>query len=70
LEADRFPLLSGVDPYGDTVFNRRQMDRLLDELAALIPGVSSEQQRMLTALSLMCERCRSAVHHYVWFVGD
>ncbi|HEY8728482.1 MAG TPA: hypothetical protein VIL94_02790, partial [Acidothermaceae bacterium] len=37
VDAERFPLLSGVDPYGDTVFNRLQMSRLMDEVHQLMP---------------------------------
>lgn len=70
VDAERFPLLSAVDPYGDTIFNRLQMSRLMDEVRELMPRATSEQQRMLTALSLACQRCESSVHQYLWFIGD
>lgn len=70
LDAQQFPLLSGVDPYGKTIFNQRQASRLVDEIRELMPMATSDQQRMLAALALICQRSLSGVHQYVWFIGD
>lgn len=64
------PLLSGVDPYGDTIFNRQQMQRLADEIRSLLPSASPEQRVTLTALALTCQRGQSPPHQYLWFIGD
>lgn len=69
-DAGVYPLLSGVDPYGNTIFNGRQMERLADEIRSLLPSTSQEQKLMLTALALACQRGQSPPHQYLWFIGD
>ncbi|MFF4350330.1 hypothetical protein [Streptomyces sp. NPDC001530] len=67
IDASQFPLLAGVCPYADTVFNTWQTPMLLEELARL------PVERMGPWVDEVRELCRIAeegAHRYVWFVGD
>jgi hypothetical protein len=67
LDQAAFPLLGALDPYGDAVFNRRQIPALLRELDRLPPERSdawADEARTLCGLVLQM------VHHYLVFVGD
>lgn len=70
LDPARFPLLSGIDPYGFTVFNSGQMARLAEEIRDLLPDVPQGQRERLTMLALTCQRGQSPPHQYLWFLGD
>lgn len=72
LDDAHFPLLRYVDLYGDTVFNRLQMDQVLAELKQLKKNVSrsSEEVKYITAIEDMAHRCRSEPHLYLKFRGD
>lgn len=65
-------LLSGVDPYGDTVFNGVQADRLARELADLLErhDLTDRERRGLARLQVLAEQVSSGVHLYLWFIGD
>ncbi|MFJ9697698.1 hypothetical protein [Kitasatospora sp. NPDC101183] len=63
----RFPLLSALIPYGDAMFNQRQVPRLLVELGELpeaCVGPWVEETREL------CRFVEDGPHRYLWFVGD
>ena len=64
-----YRLLTYVDPYGDTVFNRPQMPDLLADLDALRARPGTEE-RGVARLRRLAEECRDGVHLYVWFIGD
>ncbi|WP_202512157.1 hypothetical protein [Streptomyces sp. SID3343] len=62
-----FPMLWALDPYGDAVFNQRQIPLLqaeLDRLPAACGGEWVAQARDL------CQVVRQGVHLYLWFIGD
>ncbi|MCX4678955.1 hypothetical protein OG413_27205 [Streptomyces sp. NBC_01433] len=62
-----FPMLWGPIPYGDAVFNHRQVPLLLaelDRLPAACGGDWVEQARTL------CQVVEQGPHRYLWFVGD
>jgi hypothetical protein len=65
-------LMRGVDPYGDTVFNRIQADDLVNEVDRLATAndATPMERRGLARLRVMAERCRDSVHLYLWFIGD
>jgi len=67
----RFSQLPYVDPYGDTLFNRPQMEPLLAEWA-LLPreGLGPADAAVLDAVERLAARCRDGVHLYLKFVGD
>ena len=65
------PLLSGIDRYGDTVFNRQQIPRVSDEWRSLLRWASTEEQRALIGeIVVLCEECQSSIHIYLRIVGD
>jgi hypothetical protein len=62
------PLLSEIDWYGDTTFNRLQMPRFLLGWAELAKqGKSPEEVELIKQLA---ERCQGGVHLYLKFIGD
>jgi len=71
LEDDHFTLLRYVDLYGNTVFNRMQMDQMLIELEQLKNSSrSNEEINYIKQLEDMARRCQSEPHLYLKFYGD
>jgi hypothetical protein len=65
------PFLASIDPYGDTVFNRLQMDRFLSEWARVMTKARTPEERALvSAIQALACRCRDEVHLYLKFIGD
>ncbi len=66
-----FPLSSGIDLYGNTVFNRLQMKDLLKELDLISANTADpDSKRFLTRIRDLAVRCRDEPHLYVKFYGD
>lgn len=70
LSPSRFPLLSGVSRYEDTMFNSLQMDRLPAEIEQLMAESPHERLSMLTKLIELCRAGSMAGDHQLWFIGD
>ncbi|MFL6054034.1 MAG: hypothetical protein ACJ72W_14120 [Actinoallomurus sp.] len=68
LDRARFPMFGHLLPYGDTIFNARQIDTLLNELPKLPPGLLTDD--FADALRELCRFAREAPHRYLWFIGD
>jgi hypothetical protein len=66
----RFELLRFVDPYGDTVFNRPQMETFLLEWAELTKEATDEEVNACERVTEMGEYVRDNPHHYLKFYGD
>lgn len=67
----KFPMLASIDQYGDTVFNRIQMSRFLDEWKTLRRSAKSPvEEDLLQSVQAMAEKAVQAVHLYLVFVGD
>jgi len=65
------PLLVAVDPYGDTVFNRLQIERQLPrEVAFLREELAADFHPMLDELERLMAVATDRVHRYLWFIGD
>jgi hypothetical protein len=65
------PMLASIDFYGDTVFNRMQMDRFLEEWAMVSARAQShEEKALVSAVEKMAHRCQDEVHLYLKFIGD
>lgn len=69
-ESTELPLVSGIDPYGDTVFNRQQMKRFLSEWSTLSSLVTPADRQVMDEVKRMAEICRESVHTYLRFIGD
>ncbi len=68
---DAFPLLSGIDPFGKTVFNHRQMDAFLREWEKVKERVRDESQmESWQRVKQMAETCRQDRDLYLRFVGN
>jgi len=67
LDRSQFPMLAGVCPYEDTVFNGWQRPMLLAELDRLPP---ERQGPWVDALRELCRTAEAGLHRYVWFIGD
>jgi hypothetical protein len=70
-KSDSYPMLAGIDPYGDTVFNPLQMPRFLSEWADVVSKAQSEEdQKLVTQIESLARRCATEVHTYLKFIGD
>ncbi|MFJ2868706.1 hypothetical protein [Kitasatospora sp. NPDC087314] len=67
LDPAEFPMLSALDPYGDAVFNQRQMPMLRAELKRLPAGLGGDWVGQARELCQVVER---GLHLYLWFIGD
>jgi hypothetical protein len=66
-----YVMLSAIDPYGDTVFNGRQMVRFLLEWAKIAcKAETSEEKGLVAKIESLAHRCRNEVHTYLKFIGD
>lgn len=66
----QYSLLQHVDPYGDTVFNRPQMEAFLPDWRRLVSECGAQQSSEVAAVESMALRCRDEVHLYLRFRGD
>ena len=65
------PLLVAVDPYGDTMFNRLQIERQLPrEVEFVRSRLAADRQPMVDELERLMGVATERVHRYLWFVGD
>ena len=66
-----FLLLSGIDPFGNTVFNHLQMDTFLKEWDRAKDRVHDETQlESWQKVKRMAETCRDDRDLYLRFVGN
>ena len=71
LDPNVFPMLASIDRYGDTVFNRLQMDRFLTEWKTLFSSANTpEITGLLNAVKDLAEKSIRGVHLYLVFIGD
>ncbi len=60
-----------IDPYGNTIFNRQQMETFIAELEAVDNSVAREDQKaLLHRVGDLARRCAKEVHVYMIFRGD
>ena len=69
-DSSEFPLAGGIDPYGDTVFNRVQAPQLMREWDVLISIIADADRKIMDEVARLIEECRDGVHLYIRFVGD
>lgn len=68
---DNYPMLAGIDSYGDTLFNRMQMRWFLSEWTTVSSNVHTLEERSLVSqIEAMARRVRDEVHLYLKFIGD
>jgi hypothetical protein len=70
-DRSRFPLLYGIDPYGNTWFNCRQMEQMVDELRAVREvSDNSEVAEAISQLLHLAEIVCEKPHRSMRFLGD
>lgn len=71
LADSEFQYLPYIDRYGDTIFNRPQMEPFVREWDRLISNCRDlEIRRLLAEVKRLATACRAGVHLYLRFVGD
>jgi hypothetical protein len=66
-----FPMLASIDRYGDTTFNRLQIERFLAEWGTLFAKATTlEETALLQTVKALGEASRLHVHQYLVFIGD
>jgi hypothetical protein len=69
--ASEYPLLSGIDPTGDTMFNAPQTRSLMSEVDLRLNDTSVEPDERHSLEELKRFWYGNArVHRYLWFIGD
>lgn len=72
-DREEYPMLGHVDPYGNTIYNRGQMETLMVELDRLRTSLFSRNDDMFDSLEQVLRLCENGIrrpHRYLWFVGD
>lgn len=69
VDSVRFPCLSGLLPYADTVFNSRQAERLRLEASSHSARIILGEAAALE-IEKLCTQVENGSHLYLWFVGD
>lgn len=65
------PLLAGVDPDGNAIFNARQMRAVREEASRLLDQTLNPAEREgLIGIVELCDEGQRPPHQYLWFVGD
>ncbi|AKL71204.1 MULTISPECIES: hypothetical protein [Streptomyces] len=67
LDPAEFPMLRSLDPYGDAVFNQRQVPLLLAELDRLPADLGDD---WVVQARELCQVVERGLHLYLWFIGD
>ena len=67
VDLNSYKLLQYLDPYGDTIFNRNQIDDLIIDLKRMDKLATDSVIKQVLALA---ERCKDEVHTYLCFNGD
>lgn len=68
---ETYPMLSSIDPYGNTVFNCLQIRRFLAEWSRVtVKARTAEEQTLMDGIEKLARRCRDEVHLYLKFIGD
>jgi hypothetical protein len=68
---DTYYCLRYVDRYGNTVFNRLQMETVLQELERMrVNARGADELELLARLAELARRCQAEPHLYLKFYGD
>lgn len=71
VESPSSQCLKYIDWYGDTVFNKLQMESFLKEWGQLYSKATSDEERkIIEAIQKLAERCQNGIHTYLKFYGD
>jgi hypothetical protein len=60
-----------IDPYGDTVFNQRQIPVLVHELESSVVAVTDAViKQQISDVVRLLKKAEGHTHTYAWFIGD
>jgi hypothetical protein len=65
-----YPILGHLDPYGDTVLNRLQVETLLEELSEVRSNPEIVSAEFADTLVMLCHECLQRPHRFLRFVGE
>jgi hypothetical protein len=67
----KYQLLRTIDLYGDTTFNRLQIDQFLSEWAQLQElAETDEEKEVFSEVESLATKCKGTPSHYLKFYGD
>jgi hypothetical protein len=70
-DVSAYPFLSGIDRYGDTIFNVLQRRQVLAEVERLLAtDLGNEERESLLGVASLCQQGQTPPHQYLWFIGD
>lgn len=68
---ESYQCLRYIDRYGDTVFNRLQMEVFLNEWERLgVFARTKEEKAFIEEVETLAQRCLKEPHFYLKFIGD
>lgn len=67
-DPDKYPLLSGIEPYQDTYFNTKQIVDLVNELNNFKAEFKDDVKQQIDDLIKFAKKID--IHEYLRFVGD
>jgi len=70
VDRQKYPMLGHLDPYGDTVLNRLQVESLLKEISEVRCNPEIVSAEFADKLVALCRECLHRAHRFLWFVGD
>lgn len=70
-DAESFQVLRHIDRYGDTVFNRLQIEPFLKEWDQIRANAyTAEQRKIVSSVEKLAQSCLAGTHLYLKFAGD
>jgi hypothetical protein len=70
LSFDSFPMLAGIDRYGETMFNRLQLSQVAVELERLLESSPPKRAKMLREVIQLCRAGATKSGAQLWVAGD
>lgn len=71
IKNSNFCCIKYIDSYGDTVFNRLQMDDLIKDISIIKDNVKTKEfDELAEKIIGFAEKCKNEVHLYLKFYGD
>jgi hypothetical protein len=65
-----YPILGHLDPHGDTILNRMQVETLIREISRIRTQGQIIADGFAKELIVICRECLSRPHRFIWFIGE
>ena len=66
----KYPWLTTIDPYGDTLFNQLQIPQVINELNSLSGALSEDLSKKANDLISFLKDTEISLDQFIVFVGD